>query len=407
MPRIASTGDWHLTEGPRFADTVRCLEFIADDGAAHGADLFVVGGDLAGTTVPHRATPLERNTLAGIFQRMANHAPVVIVYGNHDYGHALDGDLEIYGELRARHPIVVVSRPTALDVAGLHLFVLPFPSKRWAMAAGGLGGGLENQKQGMEGGLRAILAAWRIAAAEARGAGIAAVGAMHINIGGSRVGGGEVMIGQEIELAPHDLADLGFDAGLLSHIHLEQSPAPGWRYHGTPARQNFGEQDYACSYNLVDVESGREAVFTQRPTPARRLVTINLHWNGEKLRPDAGYDANAEVAGAEVRVRIEMREDHAASCPLDRIEASLAHAHAVKVERRVLPKTRVRSEAIATAVTIEEKLAAFWDSLGRTAPPADARARALAKYSQLHATGAGYQPAEESDLREVGEESAA
>jgi len=134
-------------------------------------------------------------------------------------------------------------------------------------------------------------------------------------------------------------------------------------------------------------------VFTRRRTPARRLVTAEIRWDGEKWTQREAVD----VAGAEVRVRIEMREDHAQTCPLEEIEAAFAGADAVKLERRILPKTRVRSEAITRAVTTEEKLVAYWDSLGKSAPSAEQRTRALAKYSGLYVTDAERPETQEED----------
>src|SRR3990167_6939287 len=117
---ILHTGDLHLTEGPRFADTMRCLEHVVAVGQERGVALWLVGGDLTGTTVPHVATVAERNGIAAILQDMAVRAPVVVIQGNHD----APGDLDIYERLGARHPIYKVARPEIVFTGGAAVFRL-------------------------------------------------------------------------------------------------------------------------------------------------------------------------------------------------------------------------------------------------------------------------------------------
>lgn len=386
MLRLAHTADLHLTDGRRFADTRACLEHIVEDGRAHGVDAWLVVGDLTGTTVPHRASPTERNALAAIFQAMAQSGPVVIVVGNHDQA----DDVAIFGRLKGVHPIIVVDRPAIVDLSSptfggppLRLYCLPYPQKAWLLA-GGIEGTVEDQNARYAGGLREILAHWRLDAEQARAAGLHTVGAMHINVGGSKVAGGEVLIGQEIELAPHDLDELALDYVALGHIHLHQAMAQRAWYSGSPSAQDFGATD-AKGYCLVDIEAGCELRVEHRPTPSRKLVTVDVRWNPDTQEFE--QDAAPIVEGAEVRVRVAVDESCVASCPLDRLTqiALDAGAHAVDVERRVVPKTRVRSEAIAAALTLPDQITAYFDSLGRTGPDAAQRQRALAKLADLEA----------------------
>ncbi len=386
MIRIGHIADIHLTSGPRFDDTMRVLEWIANDGAERRVGLWLVAGDLTGTTVPHVATIEERNGMARWLRMLGDHAPTIVLAGNHDRIGIddLSSDLAIYGQLRAKHPIRVVTRPEIIDVVGARVYCLPFPSKKWALASGAIGGTVVEQKALTEGGLRSILASWRVDAEDQRAARVPTIGCMHVNIAGSKMGGGEILnVGVEVELSPHDIAELGFDAGCLGHLHLAQEVAPGWWYSGTPAAQNFGEQSYACSYNVADVESGRSPIFTRRPTPARRLLTIRMEWSQEGGRWE--LDADLSPVGADVRLIVQVPEDGVESCPFEKFEAEILRdgARSVKVERRILPKTRVRSEAITKAVTLEEQLDAYFESLA-SPPDAAQRARVLEKLADLH-----------------------
>lgn len=383
MIRVAHTGDLHATEGPRLDDARKALTFIAEDAARQQVDLFAVVGDLSGQASPHRATPAERLVVADFVQACAETAPVVIVRGNHDVAE----DLEIYGRLSARYWIHVVNYPSVLEIAGARIYCLPYPSKAWAMASGAVSGSITEQKAGVETNLRALLDAWRLDAADCRQRGVPTVGMFHINIGGSVVGGGEVLIGREVELAPHDLDELGFDGGCLSHIHKAQRMADRWLYAGSPFAQNHGEAMDPKGYALIEIDT-EDYSSDQIPTPSRRLLTIRMKWGQVDGRwclddwPRAG-----EIADADVRLIVEVPEDGVESCPFDKLagDVSAEGAHHVKLERRILPKTRVRSEAITRAVTISEQLDAYWDSLDPS-PDRDQRARCVELLASLNAS---------------------
>ncbi len=386
MIRILHTGDIHLTEGPRFVETLRCLDALIADGREQGVQLWLVGGDLSGTTVPHRATILEQNTLDSRFQRMAETAPVVILYGNHD----APGDLDGYARLAGPHPIHVAETPRSIGVGSALVFCFPYPLKRrWA--APYMDRPVAEQDRAVEAELRALLATWTAERREMTATGVPTLFLGHVTIGGCAIAGGEVMPpGQEIELAVDDLVALGCDYTGVSHIHLcqEMRAGSGIWYAGSPDRSNFGETDEK-GHLIVDVTPGRPPVVHRRLTPARAFITVKVAWRADESgtwawhRDDA---ADVDVAGAEVRVQVEYPEEAAGVCPfadlLDTFKA--AGAHDVKLQRRMLPTTRVRSEAIATARTTAEKLEALWATLAPENRPSDeARARLLAKLAEL------------------------
>jgi len=79
MPlRFAHAGDFHLQEDRYFADTAQCLEWFVADAIRAGVDFFVINGDLTAYKAPIK----ERN-LVDMLVEMANHAPVILVAGNH------------------------------------------------------------------------------------------------------------------------------------------------------------------------------------------------------------------------------------------------------------------------------------------------------------------------------------
>ena len=375
MLRLGHTGDLHLTDGPRFDDTLACLYAVADDGRAQGVQLWAVPGDLAGTTVPHRQTTRERNALDDWIRTLAETAPVVVIYGNHD----APGDLDRIGKLEGRHAIHLVDRPAVLTVAGARVFCLPYPHKRDWLATT-TAADIDGQHREVEGGLRALLDGWATDVAAARVAGQPTIFLGHVSIGGCAVAGGEVLPpGQEIEVSVGDLTALGCDYSGASHIHLCQEMAPGIWYAGSPARSAFGEEDEK-GYLIVDVAPGLPPQVHRRLTPARRFVTIEARW------ADGRWDvAVPEVAGAEVRIRATIAEEDAAAADMAALDALVvaAGAHATQPERRIVPTTRVRHAAITAATTPAAQVEAFFDSLGAGGPETDQRARCLAKLAEL------------------------
>ena len=98
MPfRVGHCGDIHLEEDRYFGDTAQCLESFVYEGIRENVNLFVIDGDL--TT--YKATIKERNLWIDMVIRMAEHAPVLLVAGNH--GRESDGDLYALAKARGQH----------------------------------------------------------------------------------------------------------------------------------------------------------------------------------------------------------------------------------------------------------------------------------------------------------------
>src|ERR1035437_463922 len=98
MPlRFAHAGDFHLDEDRYFADTAQCVEWFVTDAIRAGVDFFVINGEL--TT--YKATIKEPNFWVDSLVEMANHAPVILVAGNH--GAELEGDLYVFGRAKGKH----------------------------------------------------------------------------------------------------------------------------------------------------------------------------------------------------------------------------------------------------------------------------------------------------------------
>ncbi|MCW5893321.1 MAG: hypothetical protein KIT14_22635 [bacterium] len=389
MPvRIGKTGDIHLTEGPRFEDTKRCAYWVADDGRAQGVQLWSVDGDLAGTTVPHRQTTLERNALDDWFLYLAETAPVVVLYGNHDAA----GDLDRIGKLKGKHPIHLFDRPGSVELAGVRVLAFPYPHKMDWLALAGAAGTIDEQLAAIQHAIRTLFEGWKAEVEIAHRRGMPVVFSGHAAIEGSVLAGGEVLApGGEIELPVAVLQALGCDFASTNHIHMGQEYAPGIWSAGSPNRSKFDETDEK-GYLIVDVEAGMPPLVHRRLTPARRFVTVDAKW---AQTPDGtwGWERDdvdaAALDGAEVRVRVAIPEEAWSTCPVADLEAEFgALAVDVQVDRSIVPTVRTRSEEIRTARTTADKVNAWWDSLGETGPAPEQRERALRWLPRIEAKAA-------------------
>ena len=121
--RISHCGDIHLEEDRYFEDTAQCLEWFVEDSIRANTDLFVVDGDL--TT--YKATIKERNLWVDMLVEMANHAPVILVAGNH--GAELEGDLYVFARARGKHSIYLCTEPEFIELGEAAVAVFPYPRK--------------------------------------------------------------------------------------------------------------------------------------------------------------------------------------------------------------------------------------------------------------------------------------
>lgn len=375
--RIGHTGDWHLCEGSRFNRTLETLFQMVARGQREGVQIWLVGGDLYNEQ-RRPMTPLERHGLARVFREMRKTAPVVLCYGNHDEA----GELEIFAEMNGEYGMKVFSRPDVQPLIGNGLYVIvyvvPYPNKRYFVHDSSLG--IESDRQAAQSALGNVIQGLK--AQDPYKDHLPRVLLYHGNVGGSRVAGGEQMIGREVELSPHDIDELGADYAALSHIHLHQRVSDvGW-YAGSPERSNFGETDEK-GFLVVDVERGKAPIVKRIKLDTTALVTIETTWDGKRLEP---WVYNSDLPGlsqCEIRVLVKVAEEHVGSLP--DVAAMFDGAISVKVEKRVIPRVALRSVAITKATTEEEKLHAYWDSLGSNCPTKQARERALRKAEELNA----------------------
>lgn len=359
--KLLHFADVHLTDGPRFDETMAALGRLVDCAHREQPDHILCAGDIFGRTVPHRATPAERNSFAEVCMELAEVARVAIVYGNHDAA----GELFLLPRLRSTQPIALCEHPV-VTLAGIA--ACPYPRRENIQPGESVEADRERLSQGLDAVLQGL----------AHSDGLARPGVLvgHFSVSGASLGGGEVMLGREIEADPHILDSLGFAYIALGHIHEPQQISERAWYSGSLIQQNFGESERK-GWNLVEIEANGKVRVDFVESGARRLVTVETSWDGREL---GAMLTSGETAGAEVRVLVDVPEEHLASLP--DIGSRISRAYSVIVKPRVVPATRRRCAEITEARTVRDKFLT-WCGSQQPEPDADLQQAAADRIDSL------------------------
>ena len=210
MLKISHCGDIHLEEDRYFGDTAHCLEWFVADSIRANTDLFVVDGDLTTS----KATIKERNLWIDVLVRMANHAPVILVAGNH--GKELDGDLYVFSKAKGKHPLFLCTEPKLVEIHKIAVAVFPYPRKAELVGAPEA---ITLQETFVE-----QLAEFNRQFERRQDCYRLFFG--HFGVAGALVSSGQPLVGRCAEYPLEPLQQLRAQYVGLSHIHLRQQLAP-------------------------------------------------------------------------------------------------------------------------------------------------------------------------------------
>ena len=288
---IAHLGDVHLEEDRHFSDTAKCLEWFVSDSIRSRVELFVVNGDL--TT--YKATIKERNFWVDMLVEMANHAPVILVAGNH--GAELDGDLYVFGRAKGKHPIYLCTEPEFIELGEAAIAVFPYPRK----------GEMAGNEQSLGEAFARQLGEFNQRFDQRPGSYKLFFG--HFGVAGARVSSGQPLVGRCAEYPLDPLRSLKAQYVGLSHVHLRQQLAPRIWYSGSLSRCDYSEVEDK-GYHLVTLNGPglcpdlSDLSVEFRMSPTRRMVELHaVYADGELRLPD-----NLELAHLE-RLSGESRGD--------------------------------------------------------------------------------------------------
>lgn len=366
--RLVHLGDLHLqATHPRNADRLAALDQVIE--REQQVNAWLIPGDLFHA----RSTVQDRNDLAVRLMRMADRAPVLLCYGNHD----APGDLDIYGALRARHLVTVIDKPQVVDLPAsgtmdVAIFVLPYPNKAGLVSYGVDREHLHGETQkAMD--LIFMEAAAQLETYRAEGGPTLMMG--HVSVAGAVSSVGQPQIGTELEISQAHLDRLGPIPKLLNHIHKHQVVV-GATYAGSLCRLDWGEIE-PKGYVVADYETCPErhwAVrFVKLDVPPMYHVEAQLNAASMELEyavtrgPDGvALDAPATWAGCDVRVRVRYPQAERARVDLclDVVRRRFADARRLEIEPVVVPDRALRAPKVVAAQTLDEKLAAWAEVSG-------------------------------------------
>jgi exonuclease SbcD len=270
----AHLGDIHLEENHYFADTAQCLEWFVADAIRTGVDLFVINGDL--TT--YKATIKERNFWVDSLVEMANHAPVILVAGNH--GAELEGDLYVFGRAKGKHPIYLCTEPEFIELGEAAIAVFPYPRKAEMVGdEHSLGETFARQLDEFNQRFEQTSGCYKLFFG-------------HFGVAGARVSSGQPLVGCCAEYPLDPLRRLQAQYVGLSHVHLRQQLAPRVWYSGSLSRCDYSEVEDK-GYNLVTLHAPElcpdlsDVDIEFRVSPTRRMVELHAVYEDGDLRlPD-------------------------------------------------------------------------------------------------------------------------
>ena len=373
MPlRFCHAGDFHLDEDRYFADTAQCLEWFVADAIQASVDLFIINGDL--TT--YKATIKERNLWIDRLVEMANHAPVILVAGNH--GAELEGDLYVFARARGRHPIHLYTDPDIIKIGDAAIAVFPYPRKA----------AMIGEEQSLHEAFAHQLDEFNLRFDQSPERYKLFFG--HFGVAGARVSSGQPLVGRCAEYPLDPLRGLKAQYVGLSHVHLRQQLAPRVWYAGSLSRCDYSEVEDK-GYHLVDLNgSGLRPDLSDldvefRMSPTRRMVELHAVYEDGELRLPGNLDlVTLKDSRVKVVVTVPNGPDHLLSREQqeklrERLLAACPAELKVKIEHDAdLP---AEPAPIAAALSAEEKLRAYWTMKGF--PPVDRQERLLAKLAEV------------------------
>ena len=373
----AHLGDIHLEEDHYFADTTHCLEWFVVDAMESHTNLFVVNGDL--TT--YKATIKERNVWVDMLIRMANHAPVVLVAGNH--GAELDDDPYVLAKAKSTYPIFLCVKPEFIELDDVSIAVFPYPRK-----AGFVGTPEESRlSEAFVGQLQEFNQRFALRPGSFH------LFFGHFGVAGAKVSSGQPLVGQCAEYPLDPLRGLQAQYVGLSHIHLRQQLAPRVWYVGSLSRCDYSEQEDK-GYHLVTLKepvlrpdlSDLDVEF--RLSPTRNMVELRaVYENGEfhfknPLDPARLNDARVKLVVTVAKGLHESlsREEQ------ERLREQLLKANPAELKVKIEHEPEGPTEIVPLrlAKTAEDKLRAYWAIKGE--PPVERQERLLAKLAQIESS---------------------
>ncbi|EMK02906.1 hypothetical protein LEP1GSC166_1870 [Leptospira kirschneri] len=154
------------------------------------------------------------------------------------------------------------------------------------------------------------------------------------------------------------------------HYHKPQNVGGKVWYSGSITRQTWGEAEDDKGVLIWEMDSEGnwfpEPVFhSLNPVP---MITVNAEWNGESLvdkSTNLEIDPSSFASDSKLRLRFDVSENLVHTVPKDLV-SRFRNSAELKIEKTILTTTAVRSEAMVSAITIEDSLRVWLEAKGKT-----------------------------------------
>jgi exonuclease SbcD len=263
--RLLHTADWHLGRAFHGEELLSAqaafVDFLVEAAREHAVDGVLIAGDLYDRALP----PVDAVRLASeALARLAEHAPVVAISGNHDSAARLGFGAELLARagVHVRTDVAAIGEPVSLGDG----WVYPIPY---------LEPDLVRQTLAVE--QRTHAAAMAAALARVR-AGAAGRSGPLVVMAHAFVGGG-IPSESERDLAVGGACNVpasafdGADYVALGHLHGPQTVGGGLgRYSGSPLAFSFSEAGQTKSLALVEPTAGALPLVELLPCPVPRAL---------------------------------------------------------------------------------------------------------------------------------------
>jgi len=365
--KIGHLSDLHYC--PKYLTEVdRCTSAALDGALKAGCEVIAITGDQTDHHLDAHAPAFL--ALAKRIRSVAEYAPVIVLQGT--LSHDVPGTVSVFRLLGGQYPIHVSERieQVAWDgaewicsegfrfetiPAGAKLLITSIPAVNRADIAARVGS--QNAAAETMELVAELLAAFADINERARQAGIPTVLLSHGTVSGCITEHGVPMAGLDHEFSTGGLFGAGASAVMLGHIHRHQQWREGERaiaYAGSIGRLHYGEKGEKGWVEWEVTPTG--ATLEPRATPARQMQEFDYAGLPDMEQLQA---AGRKAAGAFVRVRYAVDEEHRQAVDRKAIEAMFESAAELKLEGRVNPVLRSRTTGIATLNQLSAQLSAW------------------------------------------------
>ncbi|MDD5304746.1 MAG: hypothetical protein PHS14_16750, partial [Elusimicrobia bacterium] len=396
--RIAHLADIHAK--PEVYDLVRqSFEAVIADHKRSPFDLIAIAGDFWHGAIMDTARALFALFL-DLVRQLADCAPVVFIYGTPS--HDTEGSLEVFEQIRARYPIVIL-RPglaygllrTSDDHAFLSqwdhetykrvgdpdllLFGIPEPNKKWLLA-GAEATGKDDSDLAVRDAMKRLLLG--LGGMRQQHSDLPCLVLYHGQVAGAKSATGfGVETGSGISVTQDDLAQIGADYYALGDIHEpQQIPGLPAYYPGSVYPGNWGET-HKAGCNVVEINPGLFEHHVDRFGGEREIdrsvqVSRLAFPHPQRIKFSAPLADHCGIVDEDVKGKMvwaeitATREEAALFIPENLLDA-LQERGALpgsRVTLNILPTETVRAGEITEKKRLQDKIEVWAEASSLTAP---------------------------------------